>query len=134
MVKGAPTRRRLPLRWRTQVLGTLKGWLPPLRAPQRVNLALLVSASLQRRSCHLTELARSFPPPRGRRVPQPKHDPLHRLKRLWRFLNNLRLAPAACQVAAIPSLVARLGSPRRLPLALDWTYLGIATALEPEPG
>lgn len=75
MVKGAPTRRRLPLRWRTQVLGTLKGWLPPLRAPQRVNLALLVSALLQRRSCHLTELARSFPPPRGAVSPSPNTTP-----------------------------------------------------------
>ncbi len=51
----------------------------------------------------------------------PKHDLLHRLKRLWRFLNNERVDPLLVQIALIPATVAQLGSPRWLGLAIDWT-------------
>jgi hypothetical protein len=51
----------------------------------------------------------------------PKHDLLHRLKRLWRFLNNPRIDPLVVQVALIPTTIAQLGSPRWLGLAIDWT-------------
>ena len=94
---------------------------PGLLPTQAANLALLVSAILAKRSCCLSELARASPTPPVRRVPGPKHDLLHRLKRLWRFLGNARVDPLAVQCAAIPHAVARLGHGSRLGLAVDWT-------------
>ena len=112
------------MRWYQKVLDEIKEVLP-LRATQRVNLALLVGALLERRSCILTELARSFPRPYRRRVKTPKHDLLYRVKRLWRFLNNPRVDPGACQLALIPWVLARLNSPRQLVLSMDWTYFDV---------
>lgn len=96
---------------------------PPCpRAPtQATNLALLVSAFLARRTCCLSALARTFPTPPTRRVASPKHDLLHRLKRLWRFLDNPRLDPLAVQTALIPHTLAALAPVRWLGLAIDWT-------------
>jgi len=52
---------------------------------------------------------------------------LHRLKRLWRFLNNERVDDLAVQVALIPYPVDRLGRPRWLGLAIDWTMFDTVT-------
>jgi len=46
---------------------------------------------------------------------------LHRLKRLWHFLDNERLDPLAIQRALLPATIAQLGDPHWLGLALDWT-------------
>jgi hypothetical protein len=95
--------------------------LPALRATQATNLALLISAILIKRTLCLSELARAYPRSDHRRIPAPKHDLLHRLKRLWRFLNNDRLDPLALQLAILPFTIAHLGHPRWLGLAIDWT-------------
>jgi len=55
----------------------------PLRKTQQRNLALAVSALLQRRRCTITDLARALP---GGRL-------CHRIKRIWRFLDNRRVNP-----------------------------------------
>ena len=64
-------------------------------------------------------MARAYPIPEERRVEHPKHGPLHRLKRLSRFLGNDRVDDVAVQAALIPYTVARLGNPRWLGLAVD---------------
>ena len=95
--------------------------LPGLH-PGYTNLALLVSAILKKRTLCLSELARAYPTPEERRVAAPKHDLLHRLKRLWRFIENERVDALEVQVAlVVPHLIARLGYPRLLGLAIDWT-------------
>ena len=50
---------------------------------------------------------------------------LHRLKRLWRFLDNERVDPIAVQAAVVPEVVARLGHPKRLGLATNWTMFDV---------
>jgi hypothetical protein len=107
--------------WYPRVRAAVAAAVPALLPTQAANLALLVSAILAKRTLCLTELARAYPTPAVRRVPAPKHDLLHRLKRLWRFLGNARVDPLAVQVAAIPHAVARLGQGSRLGLAIDWT-------------
>src|SRR3954465_2930070 len=96
--------------------------LPFLAPTQKTNLALLVSAILKKRTLCLSELARAYPTPDERRVAAPKHDLLHRLKRLWRFTGNERVDALETQMAFVPHLVARLGFPRWLGLAIDWTF------------
>ena len=107
--------------WYPRVLAAVGAALPSLAPTQVANLALLTSAILARRTLCLSELARAYPTPAERRVPRPKHGLLHRLKRLWRFLDNRRVDPLAVQAALAPEVVARLGSPKRLGLAIDWT-------------
>jgi hypothetical protein len=92
-----------------------------LAPTQKTNLALLVSAILLKQSLCLSELARAYPVPANRRVAAPKHCLLHRLKRLWRFTDNERVDVLQVQVALIAHTVGRLGSPRWLGLAMDWT-------------
>ncbi len=46
---------------------------------------------------------------------------LHRLKRLWRFLNNDRIDPVAVQRALLPHTLACLNYPHWLAFAIDWT-------------
>lgn len=108
--------------WYPQVQTAINQALHDLAPTQATNLALLVSALLRYRTCCLTQLARAFPTPTRRRVAAPKHDLLHRLKRLWRFLNNPRVDPLAVQCALVPHTLARLGPLPRLGLAIDWTY------------
>ena len=59
--------------------------------------------------------------PRTRQVPAPKHNLLHRLKRLWRFTDNEWVEALAVQTALISHTVGRLGALRGLGLAVDWT-------------
>ena len=107
--------------WYPRVLAAIQSSVASLTATQQVNLALLVSALLAKRSCCLSELARAYPTPAQRRVPTPKHDLLHRLKRLWRFIDNERIDPISVQAALIPHTIAKLGAPRWVALAIDWT-------------
>jgi hypothetical protein len=107
--------------WYGRVHGAIQAALPFLVPTQATNLALLVSAILAKRTLCLSELARAYPTPAQRRVAAPRHDLLHRLKRLWRFTANGRLDAQAVQTALIPHTVARLGRPRWLGLAVDWT-------------
>ena len=73
----------------------LKAACPFLLPTQAANLALLVGAIVQQRTLNLTRLARAFPIPAERRVASPKHELLHRLKRLSRFLSNGQVDPVA---------------------------------------
>ena len=77
--------------WYCRVLLSAINVAVPFLAPtQATNLALLVSAILKKQTLCLSELARTYPTPEKRRVPAPKHELLHRLKRLWRFTNQQR--------------------------------------------
>jgi hypothetical protein len=107
--------------WYPQVHAAIKSALAFLVASQVTNLALLVSALLGQRTLCLSQLARAYPTPIKRRVPHPKHDLLHRLKRLWRFVDNGRIDPLTVQRALIPYTLAQLGRVRWLGLAIDWT-------------
>ncbi len=95
-------------------------WLCPTQATK---LALLSSAILAKRSLCLSERARAYPRSDRRRIPTPKHDVLHRVKRLCRFLNNDRVDPLAVQLALLPATIARLGYPRWLAFAMEWTMV-----------
>lgn len=95
--------------------------MPFLVPTQATNLALLVSAILKKQTLCLSELARAYPTPKERRVVAPKHDLLQRIKRLWRFTDNERVEALEVQMALVPYTVARLGYPRLLGLAIDWT-------------
>jgi hypothetical protein len=110
--------------WYPRIHAAIQQVLPVLLPTQATNLALLVSALLAKRSSCLSELARAFPRPglERQRAPAPKHDLLHRLKRLWRFLDNPRIDAQALQLALIPTTIAGLGHPRVLGLAIDWTF------------
>lgn len=108
--------------WYNRALSAINAAAPFLVPTQATNLALLVSAIIKKRTLRLSELARAYPTPQERRVEAPKHDLLHRLKRLWRFTDNERVDALAVQVAFIPHVVARLGRPRLLGLAIDWTF------------
>jgi hypothetical protein len=108
--------------WYYRVKAAINAALPELVPTQKTNLALLVSAILKKQTLCLSELARAYPTPEKRRVSSPRHDLLHRLKRLWRFTDNERVDAQDVQLALIPHTIARLGCPRLLGLAIDWTY------------
>jgi len=94
----------------------------PFLAPtQKTNLALLIGAILKKRTLCLSELARAYPTPKERRIAAPKHDLLHRIKRLWRFVDNGRVDALEVQLAFVAHVLASLGHPRLLGLAIDWT-------------
>jgi hypothetical protein len=100
--------------------------MPFLLPTQKTNLALLVSAVLKKQTLCLSELARAYPTPKERRVASPKHELLHRLKRLWRFTDNERVDALEVQLALVAHTIARLGFPRLLGLAIDWTMFDTA--------
>jgi hypothetical protein len=108
--------------WYYRVRNAINVAAPFLVPTQTANLALLVSAILKKRTLCLSELARAYPTPKERRVASPKHDLLHRIKRLWRFTDNERVDPLVVQLALVPHTIARLGFPRLLGLAIDWTF------------
>lgn len=107
--------------WYNRAREAINAAAPFLAPTQRTNLALLVSAILKQQTLCLSELARAYPTPSERRVVAPKHCLLHRLKRLWRFTNNERVDALEVQMAFVAHTVARLGRPRLLALAIDWT-------------
>ncbi|MGH3145102.1 MAG: hypothetical protein ACRDTR_04800 [Rubrobacter sp.] len=55
-----------------------------------------------------------------------KHCLLHRLKRLRRFADNGRVDAFEVQLAFVPHVLARLGRPRLVGLAIDWTMFDTA--------
>ena len=107
--------------WYYRVRKAINVAAPFLAPTQTTNLALLVSAILKTRTLCLSELARAYPIPKERRVALPKHCLLHRLKRLWRFTDNRRVDALEVQLAFVPHVLASLGHPRLLGLAIDWT-------------
>lgn len=113
--------------WYYRAKAAINTAMPFLAATQRTNLALLVSAILKKQTLCLSELARAYPTPEKRRVRAPKHDLLHRLKRLWRFVDNERVDAMEVQMALVEYTIARLGYPRRIGLAIDWTMFNTVT-------
>ena len=104
---------------------------PPFLLPTQVaNLALLVSAILKKKTLCLSELARAYPTPKERRVASPKHDLLHRIKRLWRFTDNERVDALGVQLALVPHTIACLGFPRLLG---GWPSTGPSSTLRCPP-
>lgn len=108
--------------WYNRAKAAINTAAPFLVPTQAANLALLTSAILKKRTLSLSELARAYPTPQERRIAAPKHDLLHRIKRLWRFTDNERVDALTTQVAFVPHVVGRLGFPRWLGLAIDWTF------------
>lgn len=104
-----------------RILSIVKAYATTLCPTQAANLALLVSAILTVRTLSLSALARTYPWPMQRRLPEPKHAFFYPLKRLWRFLNNQRVDPLIVQTAFVPYVVSKLGNPRWLALSIDWT-------------
>jgi len=107
--------------WYYRTKAAINAAMPFLVPTQKTNLALLISAILKKQTLCLSELARAYPTPKERRVASPKHDLLHRIKRLWRFTDNERVDALEVQMALVPYTIVRLGSPRLLGLAIDWT-------------
>ncbi len=107
--------------WYYRVRDAINTAAPFLAPTQKTNLALLVSAILKTRTLCLSELARAYPIPKERRIAAPKHCLLHRLKRLWRFTDNGRVDALEVQLAFVPYVLASLGHPRLVGLAIDWT-------------
>jgi Transposase DDE domain len=112
--------------WYNRVLSAINVAMPFLVPTQKTNLALLVSAILKKQTLCLSELARAYPTPKERRVASPKHELLHRIKRLWRFTDNERVDALEVQMALVPHTIACLGFPRLLGLAIDWTMFDTA--------
>lgn len=112
--------------WYYRAKAAINAAVPFLVPTQKTNLALLVSAILKKRPLCLSELARAYPTPTKRRVAAPKLCLLHRLKRLWRFTDNGRVDALEVQLAFVPHAVARLGFPRLVGLAIDWTMFDAA--------
>jgi Transposase DDE domain len=108
--------------WYYRVRNAINAAAPFLVPTQQTNPALLVSAILKTRTLCLSELARAYPTPKERRVAAPKHCLLHRLKRLWHFTANERVDALQVQLAFVPHVLARLGHPRLVGLAIDWTF------------
>jgi hypothetical protein len=95
-----------------QVQQFLQSFRFPLRKTQARNLSLAVWAMLQRQRCTITDLARALP---GGRL-------CHRVKRIWRFLDNQRVNPLILS----QHLADRIGSWRPeglLPIFVDDTAL-----------
>ena len=67
--------------WYCRVLSAINVAIPFLAPTQQTNLALLVSTLLKTQTLCLSELARAYRSPKERRLPAPKHDLLHRIKR-----------------------------------------------------
>jgi hypothetical protein len=111
--------------WYCRVRVAINNAMPFLAPTQKTNLALLVSAILKKQTLRLSELARAYPASEKRRVDAPKHDLLHRVKRLWRFVNNERVDAMEVQLALLPHTIARLSCPPLLGLAIDWTMFNV---------
>jgi hypothetical protein len=97
------------------MLQFIKFLAPLWRKTRLVNLALLASAILSRRSLNLSELARAYPSPE-------KH--CYRLKRLWRLLENrdLDFSPTGNSFTTL-SYSIDTSPGLLLPLLMDTTYL-----------
>ena len=109
------------MQWYCRIREAINTAMPFLFPTQATNLALLISAILKKQSLCLSELARAYPVPDERRVQDPKHCLLHRLKRVWRFTANERVDAKEVQLALVSHTVFRLGYPRWVGLAIDWT-------------
>jgi hypothetical protein len=86
--------------------------LPKFRVTRQRNLALAILGALKVRDGHLTisEIARAMPT---------KLDHWPKLKRMWRFLSNLKWSPADCFPWLFEFLLSRFRPGRYLPVIID---------------
>lgn len=108
-----------------RILPAIVACCPFLLEPQAINLALVIGELLAKRSLCLIALATAFPIPVVRAVPAPRHELLHRPKRLSRSLGDDRIDLTAIPVACIPAVARKLGAPRWLGLVGDWTSFDV---------
>jgi len=90
--------------------------LPQMRLTRQRNLALVVLGLLQVRDAHLTisEIARAIPS---------KSDHWYKLKRLWRFLSNVKWSPTECCHPLLRFVLARFRVGQYLPIIFDQSTL-----------
>lgn len=94
--------------------GLVKHIFPDLRVTQSRNLGLAVFGQVKSQSAILSDIVREVPG-------SFKHK--HRLKRLWRFVSNVRVRPERLVAAWIPWVIARFAPGKYVTVALDWTGL-----------
>jgi hypothetical protein len=94
----------------------VQSMLPQMRLTRQRNLALVVVGLLQVRDAHLTisEIARAIPN---------KSDHWYKLKRLWRFLSNLKWSPTECCHPLLHFVLARFRAGQYLPIIFDQSTL-----------
>lgn len=96
------------------VKGFVNHIFPTLRKTQAVNLSLASYGMIKSQSGLMSEIVREVPG-------SEKHK--HRLKRLWRFVNNYRVKPERLWGSWIAWCVSRFTSGKYVLVALDWTTL-----------
>ena len=87
---------------------------PTLRKTQKENLSLAVYGMIRSGSPVMSEIVRFVPGSN-------KHK--HRLKRLWRFVDNHRVKPERLSRFWITWCVSRFTTGKYIPVAIDWTTL-----------
>ena len=99
------------------LLEFVKAVLPEMRITRLRNLALTILGILQVRDAHLTvsEIARAVPGP---------SDHWHKFKRIWRFLSNVKWAPADQFDAMLQFLLSRFRVGPLLPVIIDQSTIG----------
>jgi hypothetical protein len=101
--------------WYYRVKAAINAAMPFLAPTQEANLALLVSAILKKANPPPLGTGSAYPTPaEKRRVPAPKHELLHRIKRPWRFTDTTSgwMLSGGAEMALVPYTIARPGSPR----------------------
>lgn len=96
------------------VRGLVGQVFPDLRKTQKVNLGLAVFGQMLSQTAVLSQIVREVPG-------AVKHK--HRLKRLWRFVSNLKVKPERLWRAWIPWVINRFSVSKYVVVALDWTGL-----------
>ena len=89
------------MKWYHTIVVFLTLNLPDMRKTQRVNLALLAAALIQRRTLSISDLARAS-------LPEFSEYHRHRKKRIYRFLSNPRFDAFKTQCALIPNFTVRI--------------------------
>jgi hypothetical protein len=87
---------------------------PTLRKTQRENLSLASYGMIKSQSAKMSEMVRGVPGAK-------KHK--HRLKRLWRFVDNYRVKPVRLREPWVSWCISKFTSGKYVLVALDWTTL-----------
>lgn len=96
------------------VKGFIDNIFPSLRKTQAVNLSLASYGMIRAQSGKLSRIVRKVPGAR-------KHK--HRLKRLWRFVDNYKVKPEKLWTHWVVWCVRRFATGKYVRVALDWTTL-----------
>jgi hypothetical protein len=96
------------------VNGFVNHIFPTLRKTQKENLSLASYGMIKAQSGILSKIVRYSPS-------KVKHK--HKLKRLWRFVNNYRVNPERLRNHWIAWCVSKFSSGKYVLIALDWTTL-----------